>query len=55
MNDKYTLEEIKQMLLEPSFDGGEYEVNDIDEIIELIEDAIKHHEKLNKSNNGEGF
>ena len=57
MDKKFSLSEIKEMLLEPSFDfeAQMLDVFDVRDFIMVIEEAIAHHEKLNKSNNGEGF
>ena len=57
MDKKFSLSEIKEMLLEPSFDfeAQILDVFDVRDFIMVIEEAIAHHEKLNKSNNGEGF
>jgi len=48
---KYTLDEIKEMLLEPSFDieARMCRVYYGKEVIELIEQAIKHHEDLDNN------
>jgi hypothetical protein len=57
---KYTLEELKEMLLEPSFDINRYDYwveenfkDLITPFLELVELAIKHHEELSNDNNAE--
>lgn len=56
---KYTLDEIKEMLLEPSFDMEAHGLNvdseTVERLFDIFKEAIAHYEKLNKSNNGEGF
>jgi hypothetical protein len=52
---KYTLEEIKEYLLNPSFDIQRYmgEGYDAGEIIDVIKEAIEYHEQLSNDNNAE--
>ena len=52
---KYTLEEIKEMLLDPSFDimARKPDVMTPEGFVELIEDAVKYHEELSNDNNAE--
>jgi hypothetical protein len=52
---KYTLEEIKEILLDPNFEIM-YRMPDVitpEGFIELIEDAFKYHEELSNDNNAE--
>jgi hypothetical protein len=51
---KYSLEEIKEMLLEPSFDLRRYTgIDKIEKFIDTTREAIKHHEQLGNDNNAE--
>lgn len=55
---KYSLDEIKQMLEEPSLYFGKdkkEKAHAIKNIIRLIEIAINHHNKLDKADDAEGF
>jgi hypothetical protein len=46
---KYTLEQLKQFLLEPSFYGWAYKEIEINKVIKMLEEAIKHHEDLDNN------
>jgi hypothetical protein len=54
---KYSLEEIEEMLIEPSFDIGRWcergEILKAHDIINLLEEAIEYHEQLSNDNNAE--
>lgn len=52
---KYSLEEIRQMLEEPSFNGVAHNKSQVDLAFEILSDAIAHHEMLDKADDGEGF
>jgi hypothetical protein len=52
---KYTLDEIKEMLLDPSFDimSRKPDVMTPQGFVELVDDAVKYHEELSNDNNAE--
>ena len=52
---KYTIEEIKEILLDPNFEIM-YRKPDVitpEGFVELVEDAVKYHEELSNDNNAE--
>lgn len=54
---KYTLEEIKEMLLDPSFDimARKPDVMTPKGFAEIVEGAVKYHEELSNDNNASKF
>lgn len=51
----YTLQQIQQMLTEPSFNGWVVNNSQVNLALEVLSEAIEHHEKLDKADDGEGF
>jgi len=56
---KYTLDEIKEIITDPSFDYDDgsygYAVVSPERVMMYLEGAIEYHEKLSNADDGEGF